>query len=327
MNPYQYTIKKPVYCRGIGLHSGKEVNLTIKPAEANSGICFVRSDIDEKKTIPAFMDRVSDTTHATTLSENKIEVATTEHLLAALRGMGIDNAAIELDAAEIPIMDGSANPFVLLLEKAGLRQQKSYRKALRIVRKISYHDGDSFIHILPHEGCKISAEIDFHNNFISRQGFSFELTPNNFTKEIATARTFGFAEEVDKLWENGLALGGSLDNAVVIDRTGVVNLEGLRFDDEFVRHKVLDLIGDLSLLGCPLLGHVIAYKPGHGQHLGLMREIAANPDNWEIVELNKNGQHSALGKMFTSTKAASTKFLPFLVPATPASFATRSCHV
>lgn len=327
MNPYQYTIKKPINCCGIGLHSGKPVNLTIKPAEANSGICFSRSDIDEKKTIPAFMDRVSGTTHATTISENKIEIATTEHLLAALRGMGIDNAIIEVDTAEIPIMDGSANPFVLLLEKAGLRQQKSYRKALRIIHKISFHEGDSYIHILPYEGYKISAEIDFNNNFINRQVFSFELTPVNFAKEIASARTFGFVEEVDKLWKNGLALGGSLDNAVVIDKTGVVNLEGLRFDDEFVRHKVLDLIGDLSLLGCPLLGHVIAYKSGHGQHLGLMREIAANPDAWEIVELNNNGQHSALGKMLTTTKAASTKLLPFLVPPAPASLATRSCHV
>ncbi len=316
INPYQHTLKKQAKCRGIGLHSGKDVNLTIRPARANSGIHFIRTDEKSKTVIPAFMNRVVDTRLATTIAENNVRVGTTEHLLSALSGFGIDNAIIEIDAAEVPIMDGSAGPFIRLLKTAGQRQQKEYRKKLKITREVSFQDGDRHIRILPYNGLKISAEIDFDHELICRQTCLIEPTPAVFEQEIAAARTFGFVEEVEELRKNGLALGGSLDNAVVMDRTGVLNKDGLRFNNEFVRHKVLDIIGDLALLGCPLLGHIIAYKSGHAQHLGLMQEIVATPEAWEFVELKRDGQLSVLKKVVTTTKAASHRILPFLTPPT-----------
>lgn len=309
-NPYQHTIKTPVSCRGVGLHSGKTVNMSIRPGAANTGIRFLRSDLGGDRFIPAFMNRVVDTMMATTIAEGDVRISTTEHVLSALTGLGIDNAIIELDAAEIPIMDGSAVPFVHLLKKAGIRQQKSYRRLVKISREISFADGDRIIRIVPHDGYKITAVIDFNHGLINRQECTIELSPDEFVHEISSARTFGFIDEVEKLQKNGLALGASLDNAVGMDRAGILNEEGLRFDDEFVRHKILDIIGDLTLLGCPLLGHVIAYKSGHGQHLRLMQEIAANPSSWDFVELNKNGQLSVLNKMV----AAGQRLLPFLVP-------------
>lgn len=313
MNLYQHTLKKSIKCQGIGLHSGRQVDLTIKPAEANSGILFKRSDVEESEAVPAFMDRVVDTTLATTIASDEVTISTTEHLLAALTGMGIDNATIELNTPEVPIMDGSAAPFVNLLKKSGLKQQKAPRRLIKITREISYTEGDKSIRILPYDGFKITADINFDHHLINHQTYSFELTPKRFSKEIAKARTFGFIEDVEKLWANGLALGGSLENAVVVDKYGVMNEEGLRFDDEFVRHKVLDLIGDLTLLGWPLLGHVIATKSGHGQHLGLMREIAANPNAWEFVELKKNGKGSVMEKVVISTMEAGNKIMPILV--------------
>ncbi len=314
MNSFQHTIKKQVSFCGIGLHSGRPVNMTILPAGRNCGIRFVRTDLEEVMTIPAFMNRVVDTTLATTIGKQNAVISTTEHLLAALYGLGIDNAVIEIDGPEVPIMDGSAGPFVHILKKIGRRRQKAARRMIKITKKIAYQAEGKSIKVVPHEGLKITCEIDFDHELIRKQSYSVELEPDTFAKEIATARTFGFMEEVERLRENGLALGGSLDNAIVVDQFGVLNKGGLRFSDEFARHKVLDLIGDLALLGFPLLGHIIAHKSGHGQHLQLMHAIAANPDCWEYVEIGRQGESKVLARVTTTTKAAGNKILPFLIP-------------
>jgi len=284
---YQCTINEKVSVSGIGLHSGKKVNLTIKPGKENSGISFCRLD-SKGMSIPARMDRVIDTHLATTIAENNVMVSTTEHLLASFAGLGIDNAVVDLDGAEVPIMDGSAAPFVNLLKKVGLRRQQAPKRILKIVDEVSFFDGQGFIRILPHKGLRITCEIEFNHRMINHQIYSIDLSPERFTSEISQARTFGFLEQVEKLQRDGRALGGSLENAVVLDRFSVLNQEGLRFADEFVRHKILDVIGDMALLGCPLLGHVIAYKSGHQHHLRLMQEIVRHPECWELVELNNH---------------------------------------
>jgi UDP-3-O-[3-hydroxymyristoyl] N-acetylglucosamine deacetylase len=317
ISPYQKTVQKTVNCSGIGLHSGKDINMQIRPSGANTGIRFLRSDLPGKKFIPAFMNRVVDTTMATTISEGDASISTTEHLLAAISGLSIDNIIIELDGPEVPIMDGSAAPFVKMLMDAGIQQQKSYRRLVKITRRISFRDGDRIIRIYPYDGFKVTAEINFDHDTISRQVHSVSLTPHKFVEEVSLARTFGFVDEVKKLQQNGLALGASLDNAVGMDSSGVLNRDGLRYENEFVRHKIIDIMGDMALLGCPILGHVIAYKSGHSQHLKLMETIAATPEAWEFVELKKNGQLSVLNKVVTRTKAASNLLLPILVPPVP----------
>lgn len=323
MDIYQHTIERAVTFAGVGLHSGQAVNMTIKPAKANSGFRFVRTDLAKSVVIPAFMNRVVDTRLATTLAEAETMISTTEHLLAALVGLGIDNATIELNAAELPIMDGSAGPFVHVLRKVARKPQNAMRRLLKITKTIVFAEGDRRVTISPHDGLKLSCEIDFDHTVIQKQHYSFELSSERFVKEIARARTFGFMEEYEKLKENGYARGGSLENAVVIDRFGVLNEGGLRFADEFVRHKVLDLLGDLALLGCSVLGHVQAHKSGHGQHLGLMKEIAAHPECWEFIELSPQGEDGILERLVTSTMAAGQLILPFLVP--PASGFGEGC--
>lgn len=314
INPYQSTISKAVHGHGIGLHSGSNINMTLKPAEANSGIRFVRTDVAGHNPVPAYMNRVTDTTMATTISEGDVSVATTEHLLAAINGLSIDNIIIEVNGPEIPIMDGSSRPFVDLLRKAGVRQQKSYRRLVKITREISFRDGDRHISIFPYDGFKITAEINFLHDTIKRQVYSLSVSPPNFVKEVSRARTFGFLEDVKKLQDNGLALGASLDNAVGMDSNGVLNKEGLRYENEFVRHKIIDIIGDMTLLGCPVLGHIVAYKSGHSQHLKLMETIASSPEAWEFVELKKDGQLSVLNKVVSRTKEAGNRLLPILMP-------------
>jgi len=317
INPYQSTIRKKVHCSGVGLHSGKQIHMTLSPAEANTGIRFVRSDIDGGKLIPAYMNRVVDTTMATTISEGDSSIATTEHFLAAINGLSIDNILVEVDGPEVPIMDGSSAPFVDLLLEAGSRKQKSYRRLVKITREISFREGDRHISIYPYDGFKITAEINFNHDSIKRQVYSVSVSAKKFIEEISKARTWGLLEDVKKLQENGLALGASLENAVGIDDSGVLNREGLRYNNEFVRHKIVDIIGDMVLLGCPILGHIVAYKSGHGQHLRLMEEIAATPESWEFVELKKDGQLSVLSKFVSRTKAAGNRLLPILAPAAP----------
>jgi UDP-3-O-[3-hydroxymyristoyl] N-acetylglucosamine deacetylase len=316
VDPHQYTLKKVVNCCGVGLHSGRTVNLSISPAPVNNGIRFFRSDMTGGKYIKAHMDKVVDTRLATTIADNEIKVSTTEHLLAALRSFGVDNANIELDAAEIPIMDGSAGPFIHLLKKSGLQKQEGLRKVLRITKKISYSDGDKTICITPYDGFKVTGEICFDDTLIKSQKYSLNVNSDRFIKEISRARTFGYVEQAEELWENGLALGGTLDNVIAIhwNRKSILNEDGLRFDDEFIRHKVLDLIGDLALLGCQVLGHVMARKTGHTQHLAFMKAIADAPDCWELIELKKNGSHSVLDQVVSSTRAAGDMLMPFFKP-------------
>lgn len=309
----QHTLSREVSFSGIGLHSGLPIAMVVKSAPVNSGIRFVRTDLDVE--IPALMNRVVDTTLATTIGEGEAMVSTTEHLLAALSGLGIDNAIVEIDGPEVPIMDGSAGPFVHLLNRTDRRSQEASRRMIKITRELSCDNGDSTIRVRPHAGFRVSCEIDFAHPLIRCQRYSMEVTPKRFVKEIAPARTFGFVEQVERLRANGLALGGSLANAVVMDHSGVLNSEGLRFSDEFVRHKVLDLIGDLALMGCPILGHVIASKPGHGLHLSLMKELAAHPECWEFVLMEEAEEEGVFGRVVTSTVGAGNLILPFLVPA------------
>ncbi len=258
------------------------------------------------------MDKVVDTQLATTLGNEHFKISTTEHLLAALRGFGIDNADIELDSAEIPIMDGSAEPFYNLLKMTGKTKQNGLKKILRITRPITYIDGDKRLEISPYNGFKVTGEIFFDDTLIKKQKFTYDLAADRFGDEIARARTFGYVEQVEELWANGLALGSSLENVIAIhwNRQSVLNEDGLRYDDEFIRHKVLDLVGDLALLGYPVLGHVKAYKVGHTQHLGLMQAIAASPDCWEIVQMRKNGKNTALSRMAAKSRAAGDALMP-----------------
>ncbi|MCL2789058.1 MAG: UDP-3-O-acyl-N-acetylglucosamine deacetylase [Desulfobulbus sp.] len=316
IEPYQYTTQRPVSCCGVGLHTGRTVNLTINPAPANTGILFLRSDVDDRPVIPARVERVVDTTLATTIGEGLHTVSTTEHLLAALRGYGVDNAVIDLDSHEVPIMDGSAGPFVRLLKTAGLRRQHALRKILRITRPICYADGDKSMRIDPYDGYKVSARIQFDDALISEQQYSVEVMPERFGKEIARARTFGFVEQVEQLWQNGLALGGTLDNVIAIhwNRRSILNEDGLRFDDEFIRHKVLDVIGDLALLGSPVLGHVIADRSGHELHRAFMQTIIDSPHSWEYVTSREQSASWSRQKG-QAIRGAGRRLPPFAAPA------------
>jgi UDP-3-O-[3-hydroxymyristoyl] N-acetylglucosamine deacetylase len=261
------------------------------------------------------MDRVSDTRLATTIATfDESTISTTEHLLSALFGLGIDNALVEVDGPEVPIMDGSAAPFVHVLKKVGRRRQQASKWLLQINREINYTSGDSQVTLLPYNGFKVTCEIDFNHSLICSQQYSLDVTPRRFAAEISSARTFGFLDQVEYLRQNGLALGGSLDNAIVIDENGVMNSEGLRFVDEFVRHKVLDLIGDMALLGFPLLGHVVASKSGHGHHFAVMKELAARPDRWDLIAYHGKGESKVLKKVATTSKAAGEKLLSYLMP-------------
>jgi len=307
MDLYQHTLKKPVRFEGVGLHSGKPVSLAVRPAAADHGIRFKLAG--QEATMPASVDRVVDTRLATTIAEKNMVFSTTEHLLAALSGLGIDNAIVELDNSEVPIMDGSARHFVDNLKKVSRKRQKSCRKVLRITKPIVFKDGDRMVSIEPYDGLKISCEIDFNHKLIKRQSYTLEVSPKRFAEEIASARTFGFIEQIEQLKASGYALGGSLENAIVVDADGVINEDGLRYADEFVRHKVLDLLGDLALLGCSLMGHVTAKRSGHGQHLAFMQEIAKHPDCWEIVECGKSTNGSGVRK----SQQKNGKGLPFFL--------------
>lgn len=313
IDPFQYTLRSPVSCCGVGLHSGRTVNLSIKPAPINNGIRFFRTDMPTNIHVQAHMDKVVDTQLATTLGNEFFQVSTTEHLLAAFQGFGIDNADVELDSVEVPIMDGSAEPFFQLLKVTGKLKQNGLRKILRITKPITYQDGEKYLTISPFNGLKVTGEICFDDTLIKKQRYTFDLSADRFGEEIARARTFGYVEQVEELWANGLALGSTLENVIAIhwNRKSVLNEDGLRYDDEFIRHKVLDLVGDLALLGCPVLGHVVTYKAGHAQHLGLMQAIAASPECWEIVEMKKKGSHTVLDRVAAKSKAATEALMPF----------------
>jgi len=270
----QCTIAEKVSCTGIGLHSAAPAQLTLQPARAGTGIVFVRTDLASPVEIPAHPGNVSGTRLATTLGWGEASVATSEHLLAALRGLGIDNVRVELDGPEVPVMDGSAAAFGFLIRVAGVFEQRVPRRTLRLSQTVEVHDGERWARIEPGRGLRVSYEIDFTHPAIGRQAIrSLAITPRSFEAELCRARTFGFLSDVQPLWRVGLGQGGSLDNAILLDDTEVVNPEGLRWPDEFVRHKALDLIGDLSLLGVEVEGHVRVHKGGHSLHLALVSEI------------------------------------------------------
>ena len=279
----QQTIAEKISCTGIGLHSGAPVQMTLHPARVGAGIVFVRTDLAHPVEIPVHHGAVASTNMATTLGRGDATVSTVEHLLSALYSLGIDNVRIEVDGPEVPVMDGSAAPFVFLLRSAGIYDQREVRRRLRIRRTVSVRDGDRTIRIEPDDRLRISYAVDFAHPAIGRQRLDrVEIDADGYEDEISRARTFGFLREVEALWKAGLARGGNLDNTVVMDDERVINPSGLRFRDEFVRHKVLDLLGDISLLGMPIRGHIVAERAGHALHQQLVQAILATPDAWEI---------------------------------------------
>lgn len=266
----------------------------MRPAEPGTGIVFHRTEGDRRVTIEAVSANVVDTRLATVLGKGGLTVSTVEHLLAALSALGIDNLHIDIDGPEVPVLDGSAGPFVELLQSAGRRSLKRSRKFLAIREPISLIEGEKRIQLIPSRFFRITCEIAFSHPCISTQSRAVKVSPETFQREIAPARTFGFLHEVEMLKANGLALGGSLENAVVIGKDRILNPEGLRFQDEFVRHKILDCIGDFSLLGYPLLGHVKTFKPGHDLNHRMVEKILASPSAWKLVEFSEANLHEAL---------------------------------
>jgi UDP-3-O-[3-hydroxymyristoyl] N-acetylglucosamine deacetylase len=278
---YQRTIAEKTSCAGVGLHSGAPVELTLHPAAANSGIVFERSEAGRVVEIPARPDFVTSTFYATTLGRGSSSVATVEHLLAALYGLGIDNVRVEVQGPEIPVMDGSAASFVYLIRQAGIFEQEALRRVLRVREPLEVRDGGRRVRIEPARSLRISYAVDFEHPCIGRQAMrDIELVNGSFESELARARTFGFLHEVQSLWRSGLARGGSLENTVVLDERGVMNPEGLRYPDEFVRHKVLDLLGDLALLGTPIQGRIRVERGGHALHQRLVAELARRAEAW-----------------------------------------------
>ena len=278
----QRTLRRSVSCTGIGLHSGRKVTLRLKPAPADHGIRFKRLDLDGLE-VPAVADRIAGISYATGLAQDAASVGTVEHLLAAFVGLGIDNVSVELDQAEVPIMDGSAASFVYLVHEAGVKALKAPRRFLKIVRPIALSNGNKRIAVYASDHFKVTYSISFDHPLLRHQSRTQHVTEETFQEEIAPARTFGFLKEVEQLRKKGLALGGSLDNAIVLGETGFLNNK-LRFDDEFVRHKILDVIGDLALVGHPIIGHVVAHRGGHGLHASFARKILEETDAWCLVE-------------------------------------------
>ncbi len=283
---FQRTIAESVSCTGIGLHTGRKVNLTIKPAPVDSGINFFRIDLPKPIAIMAGISSVLDTRFATTIGKEGVKVSTVEHLLAAFYGLGIDNARVELDSSEVPIMDGSAAPFVYLLQSANIREQEKPKKFMVIKKPVRVSDGDRKVSLLPSRELKISYTIDFNHPLIRSQSYRAAFSNLSFGREISRARTFGFLQEVNQLRSQGLALGGSLDNAIVIGNFTILNEEGLRFSDEFVRHKILDSLGDLSLLQMPVIGHLVAHKSGHSLNYRLMKKLIMRRGAWKVLRLS-----------------------------------------
>lgn len=281
----QRTLKNPIRATGVGLHTGEKVYLSLKPAPIDAGIIFRRTDLNPMVEIEAKAANVGDTTLSTTLVKGDVRVSTVEHLLSAMAGLGIDNAIVEVSAPEVPIMDGSAGPFVFLIQSAGIEEQNAAKKFIRIKRPVVVQDGDKIASFLPFEGFKVTFSIDFdHPVFNGRTlNASLDFSSTSFVKEVSRARTFGFMHEIEYLRSKGLAKGGSVDNAIVVDDYRVVNEDGLRYEDEFVKHKVLDAIGDLYLLGNSLIGEFKAHKSGHALNNKSLRQLIAQEDAWEVV--------------------------------------------
>jgi len=288
----QRTLKNVIRATGVGLHTGEKVYLTLRPATSDTGIVFRRTDLPEPVEIRACPENVSDTRLSTTIESNGARVSTVEHLMSAFAGLGIDNAYVDLTAAEVPIMDGSAGPFVFLVQSAGIAEQSAPKRFMRIKKRIRVEDGDKWACFEPFEGFKVSFGIEFnHPTFRdSTQNASVDFSTTSFVKEVSRARTFGFMGDLEALRAAGLARGGGLDNAIVLDDFRVLNDDGLRYDDEFVKHKVLDAIGDLYLLGHPLIGAFSAHKSGHSLNNRLLRELIMHQEAWELITYNENDE-------------------------------------
>lgn len=283
---YETTIQRPVETSGIGLHSGAPVSLRLLPAPVSTGIVFVRTDLD-RFPIPASYRHVAKVSYATSLMRQGVLLSTTEHLLSSLYSMGIDNVIAEIDNLEVPILDGSAQGFIDLLRQAGTRTYRRRRRYLRIRRPVTVEDRGKRISILPSDRFLLSCDVYFDHPLVGRQQLEFEVTPERYAADIAPARTFGFLAELDQMRNMGLIRGATLESAVCFDQTGVMNPEGLRFPDEPCRHKALDLIGDLALIGRPLLGHVIAERAGHAMHVALVSRIMSDPSVYEILSFEQ----------------------------------------
>jgi UDP-3-O-[3-hydroxymyristoyl] N-acetylglucosamine deacetylase len=281
----QRTLKNSIRATGVGLHTGAKVYLTLHPADPNTGIRFRRVDLDQPITIQASPSNVGETVLSTTLVADNIKISTIEHLLSAFAGLGIDNALIDVSAAEVPIMDGSAGPFVFLLQSAGIQEQDVPKQYIRIKKRVRVEDGDKWAAFEPFDGFKVTFTIDFeHPAFAEHlRTASMDFSSTTFVKEVSRARTFGFMKDIDMLRRNNLALGGSLDNAIVVDDAKILNEDGLRYADEFVKHKILDAIGDLYLLGHSLIGEFTGYKSGHGLNNQLLRTLLEDKEAWEMV--------------------------------------------
>lgn len=280
---FQQTIGSTVSCSGVGLHSGKPVNLTLRPAPPNTGIVFVHRQGAEETLLPAAISNKVPTELCTAISVNGRQVKTIEHLLAALVGMEVDNIYAEVDAGEIPVLDGSASPFVRLIRTAGVIPQTRRQSYVKITQSIEVIDGARRVRIEPCSTPKITYSIHYDHPLIQTQTYTHTCSASAFEQEIATARTFGFLQEVEALWARGLGKGGTLDNTVVLSDEGVVNQSGLRFPNEFVRHKVLDLMGDVALLGFPFIGHIVAERSGHAMHTRLVEQILSQRDKWVLI--------------------------------------------
>lgn len=283
----QRTLKNVIHATGVGVHSGQSVRLTLRPASINSGITFHRIDLERPVSIPARVEFIGNTDLCTCLEKEGVRIATVEHLLSALMGLGIDNLDIDITLSELPIMDGSASPFIFLIQSAGIEEQNGEKKFIRIKKEIKIQDGDKFVRLSPYNGFKVSFEIFFNHPVISksRQFFTLDLSPLAYIKELSRARTFGFLSDYEKIRQKNLARGASLENAIVLDDVKILNEEGLRDPDEFVKHKMLDVIGDLYLLGHSMLGEFVGYKSGHALNSRLLRQLLVQSDTWEVVTL------------------------------------------
>jgi UDP-3-O-[3-hydroxymyristoyl] N-acetylglucosamine deacetylase len=286
---YQRTLKNTIRATGVGLHTGEKVYLALRPAAADTGIVFRRVDLPEPVDIKADPYAVRDTRLSSCLEKDGVRVSTVEHLMSALSGLGVDNAYVDLTAAEVPIMDGSAGPFVFLLQSAGIEVQKAFKKFIRVLKRVEVRHGDKWVRFDPYNGFKLDLAIDFDHPVLerTRQSLTVDFATTSYVKEVSRARTFGFMQEVEWMREQGLALGGSLDNAIVMDEYRVLNTDGLRYEDEFVKHKILDAIGDLYLLGHPLIGAFSGYKSGHALNNALLRALLELEGAWEFVRFER----------------------------------------
>jgi UDP-3-O-[3-hydroxymyristoyl] N-acetylglucosamine deacetylase len=288
----QRTLKNSIRATGVGLHTGEKVTLTLRPAPPNTGVIFHRSDLDPPVSIAAAAENVGDTRLSTTLVNGDVRVSTVEHLLSAVAGLGIDNLHVDVSAPEVPIMDGSAGPFVFLLQSAGLKEQNAPKKFIRIRRTVEIHDHDKWVRFDPYEGFKVGFCIDFeHPMFTSgSQRAELDFSSTSFVREVSRARTFGFMRDIEALRANQLALGGSLDNAIVLDDFKILNEDGLRYENELVKHKILDVVGDLYLLGHSLIGAFTGHKSGHALNNQLIRQLKLDQDAWELVTFEDESQ-------------------------------------